>query len=61
MRRLLVMLGASAAPAWAHHSPIHLDIVCTSGDVIPGLALLPFLLLVGVGIVRAVIRHRRDR
>lgn len=61
MRRLLLMLGASAAPAWAHHSPIHFDIVCTSGDVIPGLALLPFLLLVGVGIVRAVIRHRRDR
>jgi hypothetical protein len=38
-----------------------MDIVCTSGDVVPGLALLPFLALVGVGIVRAVIRHRRDR
>jgi hypothetical protein len=50
-----------ASPAWAHHSPIPMDIVCTSGDVIPGLALLPFLALVGAGIVRAVIRHRKDR
>jgi hypothetical protein len=55
------MLAASAVPAWAHHSPIHFDIVCTSSDVVPGIALLPLLLLAGVGIVRAVIRHRKDR
>jgi hypothetical protein len=61
MRTLLLMLGASAAPAWAHHSPIHLDVVCIGGDTMPGLALLPFLALVAVGIVRAVIRHRKDR
>jgi hypothetical protein len=61
MRTLLLMIGVSAAPAWAHHSPLHFDIVCTSGDVVPGLALLPFLLLAAVGILRAVIRHRKDR
>lgn len=61
MRPVLVMLGASAAPAWAHHSPIHFDIVCSSGDSIPGLALLPFLVLVVVGLVRGVTRHRKDR
>jgi hypothetical protein len=61
MRTVLFMLAASAAPAWAHHSPIHFDIVCTRGDGVPGIALLPFLLLVAVGIVRAVVRHRKDR
>lgn len=61
MKALLLVLVLLASQAWAHHSTIHLDIVCISGDVIPGLALLPFLVLVGVGIVRAVVRHRRDR
>jgi hypothetical protein len=61
MRSRFFMLSAWAAPAWAHHSPIHFDIVCSSGDTVPGIALLPFILLVGVGIVRAVIRHRKDR
>jgi hypothetical protein len=61
MKALTLLAMLMALPAWAHHSTIHMDIVCSSGDVIPGLAPLPFLVLVGVGIVRAVIRHRKDR
>jgi hypothetical protein len=61
MRRLpfLAVAAAAHAPAWAHHSPIHLDIACTTGE--PGLALVPFVLLVAVGTYRAVRRHRKDR
>ena len=61
MKNLLFLLAAMAAPAAAHHAPLHLDPVCTSSDAVPGLVLLPFLLLAGVGIVRAVRRHRKDR
>jgi hypothetical protein len=61
MRRFFLATTALAMPAsaWAHHSPIHLDIACTSGQ--PGLALVPFVVLVAVGAWRALRRHRKDR
>jgi hypothetical protein len=40
---------------------VNFDFVCTTDDSIPGLTLLPFLLLAGIGIARAVARHHRDR
>lgn len=65
MKKLLFLFSAVAAPALAHHSPLHLDplqlAICTSSDAVPGLVLLPFLLLAGIGVVRAVRRHRKDR
>lgn len=56
-----VLLAAPAMPAWAHQHPIYFDIVCTTSDTMPGLVLLPFLLLAGIGVVRAVARHRKDK
>lgn len=65
MKKILVLFSAVAAPALARHSPLHLDplqlAICTSSDTEPGLVLLPFVLLAGVGIVRAIRRHRKDR
>lgn len=61
MKRLACLLAALATPAWAHQHPINVDIYCVTSDTPTGLALLPFLLLVGVGIARAVARHRKDR
>lgn len=61
MTRLLPLLATLATPALAHQHPINLDIVCGTSDSVPGLVLLPFLLLAGIGVVRAIARHRRDR
>jgi hypothetical protein len=61
MKRLSCLIAALATPAWAHQHPINIDIYCTSSVTLPGLALLIFLLLTGIGIVRAVARHRKDR
>lgn len=61
MKRVPFLLAGLTTPAWAHVHAINFDIICTSSDTVPGLALLPFLLLAGVGIVRAVARHRKDR
>ena len=61
MKHWAVLLTALASPAWAHVHAVNIDFVCTSGESVPGLTLLPFLLLAGIGIARAVARHRRDR
>lgn len=61
MKRLAFLLATLATPAWAHVHAVNFDFVCSSADSVPGLTLLPFLLLAGVGVVRAVARHRRDR
>lgn len=61
MKRLAILLATLATPAWAHVHAVNFDFVCSSADSVPGLTLLPFLLLAGVGVVRAVARHRRDR
>jgi predicted transporter len=61
MKRLTVLLAAIVNPAWAHVHAVNFDFVCTTDDSIPGLTLLPFLLLAGIGIARAVARHHRDR
>ncbi|MFH1869785.1 MAG: hypothetical protein ABIK82_16050 [Pseudomonadota bacterium] len=55
------LLAAPAMPAWAHVHAVNFDFVCTTDETLPGLTLLPFLLLAGVGVVRAVARHRKDR
>ena len=61
MKRLALLFAALATPAWPHVHPVNFDLVCTTSDAVPGLVLLPFLLLAGVGVVRAVARHRKDR
>jgi hypothetical protein len=61
MKRLAVLLAAIATPAWAHVHALNFDFVCTTDDTVPGLTLLPFLLLAGIGVTRAVARHRKDR
>ena len=60
MKRLAVLLAAISNPVWAHVHGVSFDFVCTTDDSIPGLTLLPFLLLAGIGIARAVARHRKD-
>ena len=60
MKRLLLLLATLATPAWAHVHAVNFDFVCTSDNSIPGLTLLPLLLLVGVGIVRAIHKHRKS-
>ncbi len=61
MRRLALLLAAIASPAWAHVHAVNFDFVCTTDESLPGLTLLPFLLLAGIGVARAVARHRKDR
>jgi hypothetical protein len=61
MKHLSLLLAALVTPALAHQHPISFDIVCSTSDSVPGLVLLPFLLLAGIGIARAVARYRRDR
>lgn len=60
MKHCAFLLTALATPVWAHVHAINFDFVCTSDESVPGLTLLPFLLLAGIGIVRAVARHRKD-
>lgn len=54
------LLAGAAAPALAHVHNVGMDIICTTTDTPPGLTLLPLLLLVGIGIVRAVLKQRKD-
>ena len=61
MRRLAFLLVTLATPAWAHVHSVNFDFFCTTNETMPGLTLLPFLLLAGIGIALAVARHRRDR
>ncbi len=61
MKHLTFLLFAIAVPARAHVHSLNFDFVCTTGESLPGLTLLPFLLLAGIGIARAVARHRKDR
>lgn len=58
---VLAPLLTLSTPAWAHVHSINFDFVCTTDNSIPGLTLLPLLLLAGIGIARAVARHRKDR
>ena len=60
MKRLACLLAALANPAWAHVHAVNFDFVCTADESLPGLTLLPLLLLAGIGIARAVARHRQD-
>ena len=60
MTRLPFLLGLLATPAWAHVHAVNFDFVCTTDTTLPGLTLLPFLLLAGIGIARAIARHRKD-
>ena len=61
MKRLAPLFAAIASPAWAHVHAVNFDFICTTNNTVPGLTLLPFLLLAGIGIARAVARHRKDR
>jgi len=61
VKPLALLPAALASPAWAHVHAVNFDFVCTTDDTLPGLVLLPFLLLAGIGVARAVARHRRDR
>lgn len=60
MKRWGLLLIMQAYPAWAHVHVVSFDFVCTADESVPGLTLLPFLLLAGIGIARAVARHRKD-
>jgi hypothetical protein len=60
-RHTATLLAIISAPAFAHVHNIGMDIICTTTEVPPGLTLLPLLLLVGIGIVRAVRRQGKDR
>jgi hypothetical protein len=60
-KRLSFLVAAIASPTWAHVHAVNFDFVCTADETLPGLTLLPFLLLAGIGVARAVARHRKDR
>ena len=61
MKHLAFLFSSLATPAWAHVHAVNFDFVCTTDEPLPGLTLLPFFLLAGVGVARAVSRHRKDR
>ena len=62
MKRLaFALLAGSTTPALAHVHNIGMDLICSTTDAPPGLTLLPLLLLLAVGIVRAIRRHTKDR
>jgi hypothetical protein len=61
MIRIALLLAAIASPVRAHVHTVNFDFVCTAGDALPGLTLLPLLLLTGIGVARALARHRKDR
>jgi len=61
MKYLTLLLFAITSPARAHVHAVNFDFVCTTDNAVPGLTLLPFLLLAGIGVARAVARHRKDR
>ncbi len=58
---VLALLADASAPALAHVHNVGMDVICSTTDSPPGLTLLPLLVLVAVGIVRAVLRHKKDR
>ncbi len=61
MKHITVALFAvTSAPTFAHVHKVDMDIICTTTDAPPGLTLLPLLLLAGIGIVRAVLKQRKD-
>jgi hypothetical protein len=57
---VVTLLAVASAPTFAHVHNVGMDIICTTTDTPPGLTLLPLLLLVGIGIVRAVLKQRKD-
>lgn len=61
MKHFALLLATLAGPTRAHVHSVNFDFFCTTNETLPGLTLLPFLLLAGIGIARAVARHRRDR
>ena len=60
MTRLPFLLGLLATPAWAHVHAVNFDFVCTTDETLPGLTLLPFLLLAGIGVARAMSMARAE-
>jgi hypothetical protein len=61
MKRIALLLATIASPVRAHVHAVNFDFVCTTDETLPGLTLLPLLLLAGIGVARAVARHRKDR
>ncbi|MDA8257603.1 MAG: hypothetical protein M0Z99_18570 [Betaproteobacteria bacterium] len=61
MKRLAPLLAMLTTPAWAHVHAVNFDFVCSTDETLPGLTLLPFLLLAGLGIARGIQRHNKDR
>ena len=60
MRQIALALSVGAAtPALAHVHNVGMDIICSTTDSPPGLTLLPLLVLVAIGAVRAVLRQRK--
>lgn len=59
IRLACLVLSGMATPALAHVHNVGLDIICSTSDSPPGLTLLPLLLLVAIGIVRALLRHKK--
>jgi MYXO-CTERM domain-containing protein len=60
VRRIALALFVGAAtPALAHVHNVGMDLICSTTDSPPGLTLLPLLVLVAIGAVRAVLRQRK--